>query len=88
MEKSRKWISRSKKKTAEREIEKDNGNGKILVVDDDHNLLELARMRLESASYDVSTALTEEQAVEAVKSGAGRPLSIVACSSTGRTAYR
>lgn len=42
-------------------------NGKILVVDDDHNLLELARMRLESASYDVSTALTEEQAVEAVK---------------------
>ncbi|HEY3306496.1 MAG TPA: sigma-54 dependent transcriptional regulator [Candidatus Binatia bacterium] len=42
-------------------------NGKILVVDDDHNLLELARMRLESASYDVSTALTEEQAVETVK---------------------
>jgi two-component system response regulator GlrR len=42
-------------------------NGKILVVDDDHNLLELARIRLESASYDVSTALTEEQAVEAVK---------------------
>jgi two-component system response regulator GlrR len=42
-------------------------NGKILVVDDDHNLLELARMRLESASYDVATALTEEQAVEAVK---------------------
>jgi len=41
--------------------------GKILVVDDDHNLLELARMRLESASYQVSTALTEEQAVEAVK---------------------
>ena len=41
--------------------------GKILVVDDDHNLLELARMRLESASYEVSTALTEEQAVEAVK---------------------
>jgi two-component system response regulator GlrR len=41
--------------------------GKILVVDDDHNLLELARMRLESANYEVSTALTEEQAVEAVK---------------------
>jgi two-component system response regulator GlrR len=41
--------------------------GKILVVDDDRNLLELARMRLESASYEVSTALTEEQAVEAVK---------------------
>ena len=42
-------------------------NGKILVVDDDRNLLELARMRLESASYEVSTALTEEQAVEAIK---------------------
>jgi two-component system response regulator GlrR len=41
--------------------------GKILVVDDDRNLLELARMRLESASYEVSTALTEEQAIEAVK---------------------
>jgi two-component system response regulator GlrR len=41
--------------------------GKILLVDDDRNLLELARMRLESASYEVSTALTEEQAVEAVK---------------------
>jgi two-component system response regulator GlrR len=42
-------------------------HGKILVVDDDRNLLELARMRLESASYEVSTALTEEQAVETVK---------------------
>src|SRR5712692_2112153 len=41
--------------------------GKIIVVDDDRNLLELARMRLESASYEVSMALTEEQAVEAVK---------------------
>ncbi len=42
-------------------------HGKIMVVDDDRNLLELARMRLESANYEVATALTEEQAVEAVK---------------------
>ena len=41
--------------------------GKILVVDDDRNLLELARMRLESANYGVATALTQEQAVETVK---------------------
>jgi two-component system, NtrC family, response regulator GlrR len=40
---------------------------KILVVDDDRNLLELARMRLESANYDVATALAEEQAVESIK---------------------
>ncbi len=40
---------------------------KILVVDDDRNLLELVKMRLESADYDVTTALREEEAVEAVK---------------------
>ncbi len=39
----------------------------ILVVDDDLNLLELLRMRLESASYDVSTAQKVEEAVAAVK---------------------
>jgi two-component system response regulator GlrR len=42
-------------------------HGRIMVVDDDRNLLELARMRLESADYQVATALTEEQAVEALK---------------------
>ncbi len=40
---------------------------KILVVDDDRNLLELVKMRLESADYDVTTALREEEAIEAVK---------------------
>ncbi len=42
-------------------------SGKILVVDDDQNLLELVRMRLESADYEVATASREENAVEAVK---------------------
>ena len=41
--------------------------GKILVVDDDRNLLELIKMRLESSNYEVTTALVEEDAVEAVK---------------------
>jgi two-component system, NtrC family, response regulator GlrR len=42
-------------------------SGKILVVDDDRNLLELLKMRLESASYEVTTAAKEEEAIEAVK---------------------
>ena len=41
--------------------------GKILVVDDDRNLLELVKMRLESADYDVTTAFREEDAIEAIK---------------------
>ena len=41
--------------------------GKILVVDDDSNLLEVIRMRLESAKYDVVTALRQEDAVLALK---------------------
>jgi two-component system response regulator GlrR len=41
--------------------------GKILVVDDDSNLLEVIRMRLESAKYDVVTALRQEDAVRALK---------------------
>ena len=40
---------------------------KILIVDDDRNLLELVKMRLEAANYDVATALKEEDAIEAVK---------------------
>jgi two-component system response regulator GlrR len=36
--------------------------GKILIVDDDRNLLELMQMRLESANYEVTTALDEEKA--------------------------
>ncbi len=42
--------------------------GKILVVDDDRNLIELIKIRLESANYEVVTALKEEEAIEAVKS--------------------
>jgi two-component system response regulator GlrR len=38
---------------------------KILVVDDDPNLLEVLRMRLESEQYDVATALDEEEAKRA-----------------------
>ncbi|MBI5099055.1 MAG: sigma-54-dependent Fis family transcriptional regulator [Nitrospirae bacterium] len=38
--------------------------GKILVVDDDSNLLEVLRMRLESANYEVVTALSGEVAIE------------------------
>ena len=40
---------------------------KILVVDDDRNLLELVRMRLESEDYEVSISSREEDALEAVK---------------------
>lgn len=42
-------------------------SGKILVVDDDPNLLELVKMRLESADYDVTTASTEEDALGTVR---------------------
>ncbi|MGA1841102.1 MAG: sigma-54-dependent transcriptional regulator [bacterium] len=41
--------------------------GKILVVDDDSNLLEVLKMRLESAKYEVVSALREEDAINAVK---------------------
>jgi two-component system response regulator GlrR len=40
---------------------------KILVVDDDRNLLEVLKMRLESAQYEVFTALNEEDAVTTVR---------------------
>lgn len=41
--------------------------GKILVVDDDCNLLEIIKMRLESADYEVVTAQKEEDALNIVK---------------------
>jgi len=41
--------------------------GKILVVDDDRNLMEVVRMRLESENYEVTTAQNEDAALEAVK---------------------
>jgi two-component system response regulator GlrR len=42
-------------------------SGNILVVDDDPTLLELLRMRLESASYGVTTAQKGEEAIAAVR---------------------
>jgi two-component system response regulator GlrR len=42
-------------------------SGKILVVDDDRNLIQVLKVRVESAGYEVVTALTEEEAVEAAK---------------------
>lgn len=42
-------------------------SGKILVVDDDSNLLELIKMRLESAGYLVATTTKGKEAVDAVK---------------------
>src|ERR671923_1217366 len=42
-------------------------SGKILVVDDDTNLIELVKMRLESAGYDVMAAVQEDDAIKAVK---------------------
>jgi two-component system, NtrC family, response regulator GlrR len=41
--------------------------GKILVVDDDKNLIEVVKMRLESANYTVTAAATELEAIQAVK---------------------
>ena len=41
--------------------------GRILVVDDNPNLLELIRMRLESAEFEVMATADEEQATQALK---------------------
>src|SRR6188508_201189 len=41
--------------------------GRILVVDDNPNLLELIRMRLESAEFEVTATPDEEQAVTALR---------------------
>lgn len=51
-------------------------SAKILVVDDDKNLLELVKMRLESAGYGVTSVLNEEDALEILK-GQTFDLSIV-----------
>jgi two-component system response regulator GlrR len=40
--------------------------GKILIVDDDRNLLGLIKMRLETSGYAVTTALTDQEAKAAV----------------------
>ena len=39
---------------------------KILVVDDDRNLLEIIRMRLEASGYTVTTTLAEDEALRLV----------------------
>ncbi|MBS3907070.1 MAG: sigma-54-dependent Fis family transcriptional regulator [Syntrophaceae bacterium] len=44
--------------------------GNILVVDDDRNLLELLKIRLESAGYEVIAVLKEEDAIEGAKNQA------------------
>jgi two-component system response regulator GlrR len=49
-------------------VQKPPAAGKILVVDDDKNLLELARVKLEAANYAVTTAVREEDAITAAKS--------------------
>ncbi|RJR15597.1 MAG: sigma-54-dependent Fis family transcriptional regulator [Nitrospiraceae bacterium] len=41
--------------------------GNILVVDDDSNLLEVIKMRLESVKYDVVTARNEEESINLIK---------------------
>jgi DNA-binding NtrC family response regulator len=40
---------------------------KILVVDDDRNLVELLKMTLESADYEATAVLNEKDAIGAVK---------------------
>jgi two-component system, NtrC family, response regulator GlrR len=52
------------------------GSAKILIVDDDRNLLEVLRVRVESAGYDVTTAAREGDATEAGRKD-GFDLSIV-----------
>ena len=41
-------------------------SGKLLIVDDDRNLLELIKMRLESLDYEVTAAQDEEEAKQSV----------------------
>ncbi len=43
-------------------------SGKILIVDDDRNLLEVMKVRVESAGYDVTAAVREQEALEAARS--------------------
>ena len=54
-------------------MSKENGQhlsaGKLLVVDDDSNLIELVSMKLKGANYEVATALKEEDALKAATDG-------------------
>ncbi len=42
-------------------------SGKILIVDDDRNLLEVLRVRVESAGYEVTTVTNEDDALAAAR---------------------
>lgn len=42
-------------------------SGKILIVDDDRNLLEVIKVRIESAGYNVSAMSNEQEALEAAR---------------------
>src|SRR6266542_1852091 len=42
---------------------------RLLVVDDDTNLLELVRRKLSAAEYEIKTALTASEAIKAVEDG-------------------
>jgi two-component system response regulator GlrR len=46
---------------------KEESLGSILVVDDNRNFLEMIKMQLEAANYNVSTASTEEETIERIK---------------------
>jgi two-component system, NtrC family, response regulator GlrR len=45
-------------------------SGKILIVDDDHNLLEMLKVRVESVGYSVTTVAKENDALEAARNEA------------------
>jgi len=57
------WIAR--RNTMKTENGKSSSAGKLLVVDDDSNLIELVTMKLQAANYEVATALKEEDALKA-----------------------
>ena len=48
-------------------VNEERSSGKLLVVDDDTNLVELVRAKLQSAAYEVATASKAEEAVEVAK---------------------
>ena len=45
-------------------------SGKILIVDDDRNLLEVLKVRVESAGYDVFATVREQDALDAARNEA------------------
>jgi two-component system, NtrC family, response regulator GlrR len=59
--------AREERKEMRRENDQSPSAGKLLVVDDDSNLIELVTTKLRSAHYEVATALKEEDALQAAK---------------------